>query len=211
MKFIMDDYRLNRLWRSRKTILEILEKRKYDISDLEMTKDEFMAWCIENEYHETPKEMSLECEGENGRIKVYRPCEVKLGGPHQKIISSDMDENNITRAIIVIEDSVTSQASSIHTLLRSKGVFIDVFTISETQINVSRHSLVPEHIICTPSEKKKVLDIYKLKSNQLPRIKQTDIQVKILGASRGQLIKLIDNSQSTPGYKVISYRLVAGR
>jgi DNA-directed RNA polymerase subunit H (RpoH/RPB5) len=103
---------------------------------------------------------------------------------------------------------VTPNTKAIIRNLRSKKIYIDCYTLIETLFNVLEHRLVPTHTVCTPSEKKKIFDKYAIGPDQLPHIKLIDPTIRHLGAMRGNLIKIVRESETQPGYFVISYRLV---
>lgn len=76
----------------------------------------------------------------------------------------------------------------------------------ETNINILRHELVPEHIILKEEEKKALLEKYQITETQLPKIFTTDAVVKAIGAKKGDIIK-IKRKSPTAG-ETIYYRLV---
>ena len=72
--------------------------------------------------------------------------------------------------------------------------------------NVIDHLLVPQHIILTKEEAKKVLKQYNSKLYQFPYIKVSDPAIKAIDAKPGDLIKIIGKS-STAG-EATRYRYV---
>ena len=47
--------------------------------------------------------------------------------------------------------------------------------------------LVPRHVLLSDEEKRELLDRYKLRENQLPRLKSSDPVAQYFGAQRGQV------------------------
>ena len=60
----------------------------------------------------------------------------------------------------------------------------------EITFNIFKHNLVPKHIILTKSEAEEILKKYKIKPFQLPKIKETDPAVMMLGAKQGDILKI---------------------
>ena len=77
-----------------------------------------------------------------------------------------MQEENITRAIIVVQVGMTPSAKKSLADMAPKYI-LEHFLESELLTNLTEHELVPEHVIMTPEEKKELLLKYKLKENQL--------------------------------------------
>ncbi len=63
--------------------------------------------------------------------------------------------------------------------------------VSETNPDLTKHTLVPEHIVLSEKEAKKILSEYHATPDQLPRILDTDPIVKQIGAKPGDIIKII--------------------
>ena len=74
------------------------------------------------------------------------------------------------------------------------------------KISVIDHELVPEHIVLSERDVKSLLAKYHISVGELPKIKISDPVIKEIGASAGDVIKIIRNSH-TAG-KAIVYRLV---
>jgi DNA-directed RNA polymerase subunit H len=78
-----------------------------------------------------------------------------------------------------------------------------------TRLNVLDHVMVPDHQIMTEEELTGLLSLYKITSEQLPRIYHDDPAVKTIGAKPGEVIRIIRTSH-TAG-RAESYRLVIKR
>lgn len=68
------------------------------------------------------------------------------------------------------------------------------------------HELVPPHVIAENSEIQLVLDHYRIKKTQLPRIQSRDPAAKVLGARPGQVVR-VERASLTAGLAYY-YRLV---
>lgn len=196
------------LFRSRKTVFELLEDRGYnEISAKPMTQEEFLAWA-ENlgTIEKVKKQMQMTADGPLGRILVRWPCSPKLSSPECTSLMACLKDAGIHNALVIIDDSVTPHVKNTLRLARRKDQIIEVFTLEEMQFNVSKHCLVPKHIICSKEEKKKIRKAY---GKDLPGIKASDPQMKYLGAKKGQLIKIFRDSSVLEGEKAVSYREVS--
>jgi len=74
------------------------------------------------------------------------------------------------------------------------------------KIDVTKHKLVPEHILLSDIEAKNVLKKYNVNQNNLPKILVTDPCARMLGAKPGQIVKIIRRSQTAGSFT--SYRVV---
>ncbi len=74
------------------------------------------------------------------------------------------------------------------------------------EFSVLDHNMVPEHILLTEEEIKKLLTKYRISKGQLPKIKTSDPVCKEIDAKAGDVIKVVRDSL-TAG-KSLSYRLV---
>ena len=97
-----------------------------------------------------------------------------------------MQEENISRAIIVVQSGMTPSAKQALIDMAPK-YSLEQFREAELMINITEHELVPQHVVMTPEEKKELLHRYKLKELQLPRIQQSDPVARYFGLRRGQV------------------------
>jgi DNA-directed RNA polymerase subunit H len=74
------------------------------------------------------------------------------------------------------------------------------------EIDVLGHELVPKHEILSEEEKKEVLERYKIRPFQLPKLLSSDPAARAIGAKPGDVVKITRESH-TAG-KAIAYRYV---
>ena len=86
-----------------------------------------------------------------------------------QVIAERMKTESVSRAIMVIASNLTPFAKQCLLDLMPK-IHIEQFTENELLVNITQHVLVPEHRILTKEEKQTLLDRYKVKDTQLPRI-----------------------------------------
>ena len=202
---------LKKLWRSKMTILEILRDRKYPIKDSDFMEYKDFIKLTENFDDELKfrKDMTLHYEKSvNNKIMVIWPEKDKLGTNIRDIVI-EIESFDVSRAIIVINDSVTNWGKSLIRHLHSEQKYIDVYTLDETQYNIVNHILVPKHRICSKKEKAKIMLSYSAKPEKIPQIKSVDPMVRHLGAKKGQLLEITRDSDTQSGHKTITWRIVS--
>ena len=115
-----------------------------------------------------------------------------------------MKESKVNSGIILLSGKLSQQAkqklSEINTQLQ-----VEMFSLNELVVNITEHELVPKHILLTPEEKKKLLERYRIKDSQLPKILSTDPVARYLGLTRGQVVKIVRVSETAGRY--ITYRI----
>lgn len=117
---------------------------------------------------------------------VFFPDDPKIGIKVVKNYCQRMQEENISRAIIVVQQGMTPSARQALTDMAPKYI-LEQFSESELLINITEHELVPEHIVLTPEEKAELLMKYKLKESHLMRIQAGDPVARYFGLKRGQV------------------------
>jgi len=79
-------------------------------------------------------------------------------------------------------------------------------TEKEKEIDIFKHELVPQHRILTEEEKKKFLEKYGARPQDLPRISHKDPAVKAINAKPNDIIEIIRDSPTAGKSKY--YRIV---
>lgn len=72
--------------------------------------------------------------------------------------------------------------------------------------NITRHELVPDHVILTEKEKQQILTEYDIKPSQLPKMLTNDPVALSIGAKSGEIVKITRESHTAK--ESTAYRLV---
>ncbi|XP_070563148.1 DNA-directed RNA polymerases I, II, and III subunit RPABC1 [Ptychodera flava] len=207
-----DDAETYKLWRIRKTVMQLCHDRGYLVTqeELDQTVDQFKVQFGDKPSEGRPRRNDLTVlvahnDDPTDQMFVFFPEEPKIGIKTIKTYCQKLQEENITRAIIVVQTGMTPSAKQSLVDMAPKYI-LEQFLEAELLINITEHELVPEHVVMTPEEKAELLARYRLKEHQLPRIQQGDPVARYFGLKRGQVVKIIRPSETAGRY--ISYRLV---
>lgn len=201
-----------RLWKIRKTIMQLCHDRGYLVTqdELDQTLEEFKAQFGDKPSEGRPRRTDLTVlvahnDDPTDQMFVFFPEEPKVGIKTIKVYCQRMQEENITRALIVVQQGMTPSAKQSLVDMAPKYI-LEQFLQQELLINITEHELVPEHVVMTKEEVTELLARYKLRENQLPRIQAGDPVARYFGIKRGQVVKIIRPSETAGRY--ITYRLV---
>ncbi|CAN6449278.1 unnamed protein product [Victoria cruziana] len=195
------------LWRVRRTILQMLRDRHYvvDDPDLKMNLNEFgdrFGQSINRD------DLIIKCQRsnvQNDQIYVFFIGEAKVGVKLIRAYAERMRSENVIRGILVVRQQLTPSSKQWVQDFNTK-FHMEVFREEELLVNITEHELVPRHEVLTDEEKKKLLEHYKVKEIQLPRMLLSDPVARYFGMKRGQVAKIIRKSETAGKY--ITYRCV---
>ena len=207
-----DEAETYKLWRIRKTVMALCHDRGYLVTqdELDQTQEQFKQQFGDKPSEKQPARSDLiilvaHNDDPTDQMFVFFPDDPKIGIKTIRTYCKRMQEENITRAIIVVQAGMTPSAKQSLVDMAPKYI-LEQFLEAELLINITEHDLVPEHVVMTPEEKRELLAKYKLKDNQLMRIQAGDPVSRYYGLKRGQVVKIIRASETAGRY--ISYRLV---
>ncbi|XP_072026027.1 DNA-directed RNA polymerases I, II, and III subunit RPABC1 [Amphiura filiformis] len=207
-----DEAEVYKLWRIRKTVMQLCHDRGYLVTqdELDQTLEQFKEQFGDKPSEGRPGRKDLTVlvahnDDRTDQMFVFFPEEPKVGIKTIKAYCQRMQEENISRAIIIVQVGMTPSAKQSLGDMAPKYI-LEQFLEAELLINITEHEFVPEHVVMTNEEKSELLARYKLKETQLPRIQQGDPVARYFGLKRGQVVKIIRPSETAGRY--ISYRLV---
>ncbi|KAF2195281.1 RPB5 subunit of DNA-directed RNA polymerase [Zopfia rhizophila CBS 207.26] len=222
---------LIRMWRVYRTTKEMCLDRGYLMleEDAKISLDEFRAKFSREDGEPDRQRMNFSLQPSDTMLKKYSdPPTTKNPNPTPAIgtiwVEFNSDENvglkqlrdymqhlmngNFYSGIMVCAKPMTGMA--LRLLRGSSGMDegpkggVEVFVEQDLLVNITKHQLVPKHVLLSKEEKQQLLERYRLRETQLPRIQVTDPVAKYLGLRRGQVVKIIRKSETAGRYA--SYR-----
>lgn len=139
-----------------------------------------------------------------GTIWVEFLADNSVGIKQMRNFAQYLTGNNFHTGILVTNVNITPAALKIIPAVASE-TRIECFVEQDLLVNITHHELVPKHVLLSKEERLALLQRYRLKDTQLPRIQLGDPVARYLGLRRGQVVKIIRKSETAGRYA--SYRL----
>lgn len=139
-----------------------------------------------------------------GTIWVEFLPDTSVGIKQMRNFAQYLTGHNFHTGILITSVSITPAALKIIPAVAAE-TRIECFIDQDLLVNITHHELVPRHVLLSKEERGKLLQRYRLKDTQLPRIQVGDPVARYLGLRRGQVVKIIRKSETAGRYA--SYRL----
>ncbi|XP_059443465.1 DNA-directed RNA polymerases II and IV subunit 5A-like [Corylus avellana] len=139
----LSDEEINRLFRIRRTVMQMLKDRGYFVGDFEidMTKEQFKDKYGENMKREDLVINKAKRNDSSDQIYVFFPEEPKVGVKTMKTYSQRMKAENVYKAILVVQQSLTPFAKSSINEISSK-FQLDVFQVKLIALMILKNKIV---------------------------------------------------------------------
>lgn len=114
-------------------------------------------------------------------------------------------QKSIRRCFLVIVVHQNAKDQAVNTGMEVDNCYCQVFTKSQLIINITKHVLVPKHILLSDRQKRAVLNKYRVEESKLPIIEANDPVARYLGMMKYDVVQIHRPSETTGIY--ISYRI----
>ncbi|KAJ6570165.1 DNA-directed RNA polymerase RPB5 subunit [Mycena vulgaris] len=187
-----------KLWKVNRTIHELVKDRGFQVSDDEISMDlnSFRENFANNGGVVDRNQLNFYTNSRDNptdQIFIFFSEERNVGVKTMRKLLSILEEKAIQRGIIVFPLTMTSSA-------RKARRDSTEFSESDLLVNIVHHTLVPRHDVLTAEQKKLLLEKYRLKETQLPRIQLADPVARYYGLRRGQVVKITRPSETSGSY-----------
>jgi len=194
----MDNYSRTKIYyQVRKTTIEMLEDRKFKVSDEDknLPYQDFASRLEENEI-DIIANHSID---ENRVVYVSYILETKTFSKKNLIdLKTYIDENFPTKdmtVIIIVQEKPTPQIAK--ELLNDEFKSYEIFLTKNLMFNITHHEITPKHIIMNEEESKRILEEFQANKTQLPKLLSTDPVAKYYGMKSGDICKIVRHSPMT--------------
>ena len=189
-----------KLYKSRKILLDILEKRGFETEDYKYFGISEVQILFNN------KQMDMLLENPTTKRKIYVKYHLStLNG--QKIYEyiddlfhlEEMLTSNDELLIIIKDQNINTTLEEImnYVFIKDK-IFVNIRKIKHYLFNHLEHVLVPPHRILTQKEKDSVYEKYKITDDsQMPEISRFDATASIIGLRPGELCEITRSSSTS--------------
>jgi len=183
-------------FRVRKTTMEMLEDRGYEVSeeDKNMNYEDFTNRLEENS-------IQLIATHRMNPVKMVYVAFILDAKSFSKkdlvALKALMDEKYPTNevTVIIVQDKQTPQIAK--ELLNDEYKLYEIFSMKNLMFNITHHEIVPQHILLTQEEADMILKQYQTTRTQLPKLLTTDPVAKYYGMKAGDVCKIIRQSPMT--------------
>ncbi|KAJ8072247.1 DNA-directed RNA polymerases II 24 kDa polypeptide (RNA polymerase II subunit 5) [Marasmius tenuissimus] len=198
-----------KLWKVNRTLHEMVRDRGFQVSDEEINMDlqTFRDGYASNMGSVDRSQLNFFSSSRadpTDQIFVFFSDEKSVGVKTMRKMLEILEQKSISRGILVFPGNMTPSARKVIVTMAAQ-FRLEEFSESDLLVNITHHLLVPKHEVLSSEDKKILLERYRLKDTQLPRIQIADPVARYYGLRRGQVVKITRPSETSGRYA--SYRI----
>lgn len=190
------------IYKSRKIILQLMEKQGYNIKDY----SNFSINEVNSMRQNNQLDMLLETNDSVAKkkkmyIRYYLAKAIRPSNLQEMIddlfILSETLKKDDTLFIIIKDDPNETLVNELKHIWEKDGIFIVIESIKRLQFNILEHVLVPEHRVLMDNEVDEVMKKYNITDkNQFPDISRFDPVARVIGLRPDQVCHIIRPSKT---------------
>jgi DNA-directed RNA polymerase subunit H (RpoH/RPB5) len=187
------------IYNSRKTIIDLLEAQKYDVSQYK----DFGINDVNTLLHTKQMDMLLKktTMDKSVYVKYHLAKSLRPVNIFEYIEDLFTLEEVLTKKddiIVIMKDEPNETIRKTLTdIWEKEGIFIIVINIKRLQYNILNHQLVPEHIVLTAEEASEVKRKYNIHDDsQIPDISRFSPVSQVIGLRPGELCRIYRPSKT---------------
>jgi DNA-directed RNA polymerase subunit H (RpoH/RPB5) len=186
-------------YNSRKTIIDLLEAQKYDVSQYK----DFGINEVNTLFQTKQMDMLLRKTSEDKKVyvkyhlaKSLRP--VNLYEYIEDLFTLEEVLNKKDDLIVIMKDEPNDTIrKTLTNIWEQDGVFVIVINIKRLQYNIMNHQLVPPHIVLSSEEAEEVKRKYNILDNsQMPDISRFSPVSQVIGIRPGDICRIYRPSKT---------------
>lgn len=198
---------ISSIYKSRKTILDLMDKQGYNVSDYNnFSINEVNSMKQNNQLDMLLEKKTGDTSNLNSKRKIYiryyltktiRPANV------QEMIDDLFNLEEIltkddTLFIITKDEMNETIINELKHIWEQDGLFIVIENIKRLQYNILSHTLVPNHEIISGKEVEEVMQKYNIKNKiEFPDISRFDPVARVIGLRPGDICKITRPSKTS--------------
>lgn len=188
---------VNKIYNSRKYILEILKMREFDVSEYDNFTVEELHGMIQNQ------QLDLLVAGKSKQVYVKYNIAKSLRPNNIYDYIEDLFniENTLNKKddLIIINKDEPNETllNTIKDIWLKDNIYISIINIERLQYNILNHELVPKHTILSLEEKNQLKEKFNINNDDmLPNISYFSPVSQVLGIRPGDICKIDRNSKT---------------
>lgn len=190
----------NKLYISRKHLLELLENQNFNIDNVKNFSHNDIHIMAKN----SQLDMFLTNDSNNQKIyvKYYIIKELRPQNVNDIIdelfVLEELLHKGDQLLIITKSHMNDTMKRELEKIWANNGLYVNLLSIQELQFNILKHEMVPKHIKLNETQKQEFLDKYNIyKEDRIPEISRFDPVAKAIGLQPGEVCKIIRPSRTS--------------